>query len=585
MAIKVGKNNLKVLVGKKPLSAVLVGATCVYGDDLSLYCIDYPACSLGVGLYISINGTRKIDCPTSAGRIDVHYGDNVIIRTYGQGGYYNPSSSVINRNEQVNGEVFKVSIDEESYERATKYNFVAKGNISLSVQPTTSVPQYSINIQKDAGIGVVTFRLYPSPYDIAYDSDSRSAGSSPIETNDSSYIVTYGSSVSTYALSAVRNEGYKFVSIDVDYTGRITQNGQCTITAVSEKGKTVSIICPALPAGTDSYSFSMVSSVYSKNCDTETPVYLGQSQQKTITTRTAKGIEYSFYEQDVILITATRKEGYKLPNLGKTGDVKNLTLTKQITLTGNTMLVVQSGEAGVKIVLENNTLMTGEYVLMDVKSEYNDGRQMVQNPPIYVGDEIKIPLNPMYRVGNMIKRKPGVGLSSGTSALVNVTFSEDIAYTIPSTISKLKVTLEQGADRIVSSSFNPSSRILNIRSEGTFTSDDWGQCGICDKVIPVKGLGEEGFFINSVTLIFYTKRYLGDIIGDKFYKHIYDNLPSSFSYGCTSNLGIYYKNVLTGTKQISDNKTSVTIKITEYNRNWVANTTHGVYIFANEIII
>lgn len=124
-----------------------------------------------------------------------------------------------------------------------------------------------------------------------------------------------------------------------------------------------------------------------------------------------------------------------------------------------------------------------------------------------------------------------------------------------------------------------------MRNEGSYKSKVWGQGGIDDNVVPVDGLGSEGFFLKSLTLIYYTKRYLGDIIGDKFYKHKITNLKSSFSCSCESNLGITYRGVLEGNYEISEDKTSVDMQITEYKKTWVANTTHGVYLFAYEIII
>lgn len=581
MAIKVGDKNLKIVVGKKPIRAILVGAKCVYGDDLSLYHIDYPACPEGVKYHIYVNGNNKIDSPNTAGKLSVHYGDTITLRTYAKSGFYNPTSSVINRGETVSGEIINLVCDGENFARATKYSYTVKGNGSLTVSPAQVVPKYNIVIQKDAGIGEVEFCCWHSPYDVEYNSSTYRFYP---KTSDTTYKVTYGAKFNG-SISPTINEGYKFVSSSANFYDMIKQDGQCVITVNSEKGKEVSLICPAIPAGVNSYRISLLSTVYSRNCETEMAAYVGQSSQKTVTSRMVGGVAYKFYDQDVIKIEATRKEGYKLPTLGKTGDVKNLTLSKQITLTGDTTIIVQSGEAGVRIVLENNALQSGELALMDVKSEYNDGRSKVQNPPLYVGDEITIPLDPQYRIGTLSKRKPGVGFSNGTTEILPVSFTQNIKYIIPSTITKLKVLLQQGADRIVSTDFNPKSRVLDIRDEGTYTSYNWGQGGRCDGVIPEAELGEEGFFINTVNLIYYTKRYLGDLIGDKFYKHIYENIPNSFSYGCTSNLGINYKGVLEGTKEISENKTYIKVKITEYNKNWVANTTHGVYVFANEIIV
>jgi len=581
MAIKVDHKNLKVVSGKKPIRAILIGPKCVYGDDLSLYHIDYPVCPEGVKYHIYVNGYSKINSPSAAGKLAVHYGDTITLRTYAKSGFYNPTSSVINRDEPVSGEILNLVCDGENFARATKYSYTVKGNGSLKVSPAQAVPRYNIVIQKDAGIGAVKFCYSDSPFDVEY--DSYTSYYYP-KISDTIYKVTYGAKF-IGSISPTINEGYKFVGSSANYYEMIKQDGQCVIMVSSEKGKDVSLMCPAIPAGADSYKITLVSTVYSRNCETELPAYVGQSNPSTITSRTVAGVAYKFYDQDVIRIEATRKEGYKLPTLGKTGDITDLTLSKQVTLTDNTTIVVQSGEAGVKIALENNALASGEFVLMDVKSDYNDGREKVQNPLLYIGDEISIPLDPRYRIGTLTKRKPGVGLSGDSTDILPITFSQDIKYVIPSSISKLNVILQQGADRVVSSSFNPKSRVLDIRKEGTFTSDDWGQIGRCDNVIPEAGLGEEGFFINTLSLVYYTKRYLADIVGDKFNKYSYSNIPNSFSYGCTSNLGNYYSGVLKGSYNISENKTFINVKITEYNRNWVANTTHGVYFFAKEIII
>lgn len=102
------------------------------------------------------------------GKLAVHYGDSIIVLTYAKAGFYNPASSVINRDENVNGEIQNIVCDGENFARATKYSYTVKGNGSLTVNPAQAVPKCNIVIQKDAGIGNINFCCLESPYDVEY---------------------------------------------------------------------------------------------------------------------------------------------------------------------------------------------------------------------------------------------------------------------------------------------------------------------------------------------------------------------------------------------------------------------------------
>lgn len=584
MAIHVKNGDLKVVVGASPLKSVLIGPNRVYGDDLSKFDLEYPSMPEGVNYIVKVNNSKLVENPSVAGTLTVNYGDNIVIRVYAKEGYANPISSVQNRNVAEKGETYYVRAGNDDIARATTYTYVVKGNGRLTVQTAQAAPKIRVRINKDEGVNTVSFKYIKSPYDFEFSyNNSLSSTEHTVNTNHDYYDLSYASNiVSVDDLTA--REGYKTGEVSSNYLGVITGNDECMITASSVKGRKVKLLCPALPNGLEWYRLSLVSSQFSRNQRT-TVFYEGTETAATIETRNYEYATCYLYEEDVIQIVASRKEGYKLPSLGIQGDVSNSVLEKQVTLANDSSLVVAQGEAGVRINFENEALASGEFVLLDVSSEFNDGNIAALTPPIYMGDRISIPLNPQYRIGTLSKRKPGVGLSDGSNIIESITFSSSINYIVPATISKLKIVLEQGADRIESTSFNPPSRILDMRNEGRYNSKVWGQGGIDDNVVPVAGLGSEGFFLKSLTLIYYTKRYLGDIIGDKFYKHKITNLKSSFSCSCESNLGITYRGVLEGNLTISEDKTSVNMQITEYKKTWVANTTHGVYLFAYEIII
>ena len=98
-------------------------------------------------------------------------------------------------------------------------------------------------------------------------------------------------------------------------------------------------------------------------------------------------------------------------------------------------------------------------------------------------------------------------------------------------------------------------------------------------------MGKENYYVNSLKLVFYSKRYSTDIFEDEFKRNEYVDIPSPFSYSCiTSTLG-KINNVLAGSYTISEDKSKITVTLSKYNRLWVANTKRKVLLYAYEIIV
>lgn len=590
MALKVKNQDVKVLKGKTPIRAVMLGNTCIYGENLKMYTVDYPATPIGAGFYIDINGKRMVSNPSESGRLGVVDGTNVVVRTYGLKDYMNPISAVVCGDGEIVGESVSIKLSEEvSIERATIYSFVANANIVLNINEAEVAPKVRIPIIKDEGVASVNWIYYQSPYRQVFSANTGftvNATESYLGSDDY-FDICVGSKIVKLNSRANYYEGYKADTIEASYYGYITYDNQSTINVTSKKGKTIVLFCPALPEGVESYSVNMISSEYSRVCPANSNIHIGDSQSNTLSTRVVNNKSYYFYEEDVIEIKAERKQGYKKPTLGKEDDITELVSSKSITLSDNTALIVRSGEKGIPIELENNPLPSGEFALLNVVSEYQNSLYGKRYPTIYVGDTVTIPLNCHNRVGTAINRKPGVGLSNGTQVIRDITFNSDIEYKVTSADLKLIILLEKGAERITTIEFSGKDELLRIDDEGTnkCTSAYDRPDGIYSSIKPVADLGSESYFIKSLRLVFYTKRYLGDVFSDKFIKHDYQEITSPFEYSCTSSLGVTYNRVLTGSYTISEDKKNVSLTIKNYNRNWVANSKKQVYLYAHEIII
>lgn len=590
MSIKVRNNEIKVIKGTVPIRSIMLGETCIYGKSLSPYKLSYPATPVGAGVTISVNNNIVLTNPATEGFIGVAEDDLVEVRVFGLSNYMNPTSSLITTDGLISGDDFVVYVnDTVAINRATQYSFIVNSNSVLSIDAPEKAPKVSIQVSKDEGVDNFSFTYQNSPYEFAFESDAKFMPQKISKTFASNSVeMYYGSCINLSDIQYVCNEGYKSDSIIMDYNGTIINNNQCivdnqcAVTIRTIKGKRVTITCPALTSGVQSYRLTMIKSDFSRVYNPSSIFFEGTPFETTISTRTLNNISYYFYEGDVIELDATRNEGYKYPTLGKY-EVSQLTSTNvHVTLTGNTRLVVKSGEEGRVINLVNNPLITGEYVLMDVKSEYGPPTNKARNPKIYVGDTISIPLDPQYRIGTINNRKPGVGISDGENTICSVTFTSNLKYKVQS--SKVCIVLEQGADRYYSSSYEPQL-ILSVTGTGTTSTKQYGETGILSTICPEQNYGPECFFLSTLKIAFSTKRYLGDLITSKYNKHEYYNPPTPFSYSCVDNNGTTRSGVVQGSYTVSNDMSYLTVNITEYNKNWVANTTDCVKFYSNQIFI
>lgn len=584
MSIIVKDSEIKVAKGKTPVRSIMLGEKCIYGENRTMYVINYPAMPKGVGLTISINGETVLSNPTVNGRVGVMAEDSVQIRTYGLANYKNPNASVFSNTEEITGEIYSIQVSDVSIDRATDFFFVANASVTLNVDAPEKVELIRVAISKDEGVQDLNISYKSSPCEVAFESNR---SFTPIthtkEEFTSDYIdVVYGSVIDR--LSANYVEGYKAKTSSISHLGAITREKQCLIDVSTIKGKPITLTCPALPDGVSSYSIYIVSSAYSRHSGDSKLIYSGCDKSTELSTRVHNEKTYFLYNEDVIKIVASRVIGYKKPTLGISDNKGEAVDEKKVALTKSTDIVVKGGEAGVLVELENNALSTGEYVLLNVESEYNYSQYRSQDPTIYRGDKISIPLSVNHRIGTSSHRKPGVGLTDGEAVIEDVTFTSEIDYTVKN-ISKLCVVLQQGAERIVTSDLDKVA-LISADSTGSYSSRVFGLAGT-ETRIPIEGYGEECFYIDSssLSLLYYTKRYLGDAIKNKFIRNESSKLPTPFSCDCTSNIGIEYTGVIKGSYEISSDKTSVTMRIDKYNKNWVSNHFMDVTLYANTIII
>lgn len=579
MSIKVKDKDIKVVRGKKPIRSIVFNGKCIYGENLTMYTINYPATPIGTGFKVKVNGVETVSCPTEAGVIGVFDGDDIEIRIYGLATYTNPCSSVLCGTNIINGDVFSINIAEGvNIDRATKYKFKSTSNIVIAISPAESAPKVRVNINKDEGVNSLKVSYYSSPYTATFDQDRSFSSHTSTKTYDSDYAeFTFGCRISGID-SVICNEGYKYNTKSFDNSNVLISDNQCTLHATSIKGEIASIHCPALTEGIDGYSLYIIKSDYSRGTIGTTSIYDGCSMSQVISQRNYGKSTYSLYKDDVIKIVISRRDGYKLPNINIDNDVHLCCREVKFTVQDvSTNIVINDGEKGVVVRLNNEPLETGEYVMLTVESEYNDGG-MIRNPNIYVGDKISIPLHPHSRVGNMSFRKPGVGLSADGVEIIPITFNSAITYVVDN-ISTLTINLQQGAPREVRTGIVEDLEFV-FDDEGKKTLETKPGGFIKEKAIcPQYGYGEEGFYFKSYAIEYYQKKSTVSISAER---HLVTDIISSFNFTHT---GLITTNILTGKMTVNSDNTLLTVEISFYNLLWIADTLHKVRIYPYKIIV
>ena len=579
MSIKVKDKDIKIAQGKKPIRSIVFNGKCIYGENLTMYTINYPATPRGTGFKVTVNGTEAVSCPTEAGVIGVFDGDDIEIRTYALAFYSNPVSSVQCGLTTINGEAYSVNIEEGvSIDRATKYKFKSTSNIVLALSPAESAPKVRVNIDKDEGVNSLQVSYYSSPYGVKFDQDRSFSSAIYTQKCDADYAeFTFGCRIKSID-SITCNEGYKDNTKSFDNSNVLISDNQCTLFATSIKGEIASIICPALTEGIEGYRIYMVKSDYSRGLIGSYPIYEGGNTAQVINQRTYGSKIYSLYKDDKIIIVIDRLDGYKLPSISINDETILSCREVSVTLKDiSTNLTITDGEKGVAVKLNNEPLETGEYVLLTVESEYSDGGTL-QNPNIYVGDHISIPLHPHSRVGNLSFRKPGVGLSADSVEIVPVNFTSDITYVVDK-ISTLTINLQQGAPRVVQiGTATDLEFAFNDKGKQTLETKPGGF--IKEKPIrPTAGYGDEGFYFKSYTVEYYQKRSTVAITSDR---HVVDGIKSSFNF---THSGLINTNILTGKMTVNADNTLLTVEISLYNWLWISDNLHKVRIYPYEIIV
>ena len=587
MPIKNKNMNMGIIKGDIPLKSVMVGTKCVYGYDLSAFKFLYPSITKGTGFYIEVNGILKLSEPNISGELEVHYGDRVIVRTYAKSGYENPDSSVMTSGNLIDGIDYAINVDGISIIRSTSYDFIVRGNCSITLEEAIPVPKFNVSVKKDIGIDKVSIYYTKSAYEY-------SGINNPTFLIMESLVTTSDDTIQLYLYSEIlqRNpysvayEGYKAVSTTKNYSGLLTADNQCTVNAVSQAGTKVSIVCPPISHGVTEYALSMISSEYSRNINSDTQFYsqtLGVPSQTSVELSQRHNNLYYFYKGDIINIVAKRKNGYKLPSLGKQGDISALVRSKQIVLSEENMLVIESGEQGVPVQLVNEALDSTEYVYLNVISDYADNPAKIRETQIYVGDIINVPLSPKYRIGTRSHRKPGVGFSADGNNIADITFTSDVTVKVPG-VSILTVNLQQGALRIYTGQYMLSavaefSRISNISpmqiDYRTISSD---------ALTPVSGYGPEEYFLSTFKMTYSCKRYWLDAITSKYNRFTQNNVPNYFSY--TYDCDIWpEKTVIEGSYIINADGKGISLTVSNYDTDWVANLSDRAKLIPQVIII
>lgn len=585
MPIKIKNMNMEIIKGDVPLKSVMIGSKCVYGFDFTAFKISYPAVSNGAGLYIDVNGSRELVEPETAGELVVHYGDRIIIRTYADIGYENPASTVVLCGKPVSGTDYAVNTDGLNIIRSTTYEYIVQGDSAITLDEAVPAPRVNISVNKDAGIGEVTVYYMKGAYESSGLNDSPlETTENPLVTADNAIQMYLYSKISPRNPSSIAEEGYKVISTTKNFSGPLTEDNQCTVTAVSQAGTRVSIVCPPIQDGVAEYALYMVSSEYSRNVNDNTKFYW---QTASLPSQTSEALSqrhdniYYFYKGDTIRITAKRKDGYKYPTLGTSGNTTAKATSTRVVLSDKNVLVVESGEQGVPVSLVNESFWTGEYVYLNVTSEYTDRSSKIRMPKIYVGDIITVPLSPDYRIGTRTRRKPGVGFSADGNVILAPTLTAAATVEVPNA-SVLTVNLQHGAARKKTSQYslgpvatfsrktNVSPMEISYRPITTLT--------------PESGYGPEEFFLDTFDLKFSCKRYWLDAITDKYIKITIPNVQSNFSY--TYDCDIWpSKVVLAGSYTIKPDGKGVTVTVSKYDTDWVANTSDEANLIPREITI
>lgn len=585
MPIKKNNMNMGILRGDIPLKSVMIGTKCVYGFDFTAFKLMFPSVSKGSGLYIEVNGVRKLIDPINEGALTVHFNDEITVRTYAKEGYQNPVSTVFANGIAIDGVQYSISYDGISIVRSTTYSFTVKGDSAIHIEKAIPVPKVNIRIDKDAQVDQVSFYYTKGAYEYSgLDTGTFETTEHLLATTESS-VEMYGyNKISTRLPFSEAKEGYKIVSTSKNFSGLLTSDNQCTVAAVSQAGTRVSIVCPPVPVGVTSYALSMVSSEYSKNLNNNTYFYQSSSNpsQASVELSQRDNNQYFFYKGDTIHITAKRKQGYKLPSLGRQGDITPLVTSKQIVLTDENVLVVESGEQGIPVQIVNQQSSFGN-ALLDVKSEYADASYKVRSPQIYVGDEITVPLSPSYRVGTRYNRKPGVGFSADSKILADITFTSAAKIKVPDA-SVITVNLQQGAQRtsIKVPSLKPVaifSRLTNISPMNIKYDSIVG-----DSYTVNSAFGPEEYYLETFDMTYSCKRYLMDAITSKFIKVSQYNVPSRFNYSYTPE-GRATTEVIAGEYNINSDGKGVTLTVSKYDTNWVANSSDQAKLIPRTIRI
>lgn len=588
MPIKFKNKNMGIIKGDVPLKSVMIGSKCVYGYDLAAFKISYPSISKGTGIYIEVNGDRKISNPATLGELDVHYDDNVVIKTYAEAGYENPVSSVVAEGNPITGTDYAINRNGISVVRSTTYSFTVKGDSTITIAQALPAPKVNISVNKDAGVGTVGVYYDEGPYGYSGLDNSLSGTVEDLFVASGDTIKMYiYSKISTRNPYSVAKEGYKIMSTNKNFAGLLTADIQCAVTAVSQAGERVSIICPPIQDGVDEYALTMVSSEYSRNVYRDLEFYiqkLSAPSQTSVEISKRHYDEYYFYKGDRIRITAVRKDGFKLPSLGIQGNISALVTSKEIVLSDENVLVVESGEQGIPVRLINKPLATKEFVYIDVTSDYTNNSVKKRESQIYVGDRIMVPLSIDYRIGTRSYRKPGVGFSADGNVLREPTFTSDATLQVPN-VSELTIVLQQGAARISTAQFQLADYVARFSRMSNISPMEITYSSIRGKrLTPVPGYGYEDYFLDDFDMTYSCKRYWLDAITSKYNKIRQTNVPMNFSY--TYDCDIFStKVVIAGTYKIDEDGKGVKLTVSEYDTDWVANTSEQAKLIPRTIRI
>ncbi len=590
MSIKLDDRNISFIRGRRFIGQIMVGERCVYGEGLQICVFSYSSVMLGMGYSLEVNGKLLIENPLAAGEFKVFTGDEIYIRTYGLPGYQIPSVTLSNGSELVEGNNCNIVCGALNIARACEYRFVVKGDCSFTVDECDEAPKSKIIVDIGDGVEYLSLNYKKSPY--CY-SGQEAISLETVEgywTSSCNEMVYEGTEILTTNYTYSIKEGYKKLYAERTFTGVLTSTRTCTVRVATQAGTPAVVVCPAVLEGVAEYGLYMVSSEYSRYINTEEAIYSAAYQSSiaedtTLVKRNQNGSSYYLYVGDVIRVVASRQTGYKQPNLGKSNGVEVGVTDATVTLEQSTSLVVEAGEKGIEVILVNAALGGGEYVYLNVHSDYAEPSIRQRNPQIYVGDKVDIPADATYRIGSKQHRRPGVGVATDAGELITPTFNVDLNFTVPTT-ETLTLVLLQGANRVVTSAYvDVFSPLFSFKKKGTETFSGDAETGLLTESIePETGLGAEGYYISTIMMRYSCKRYLGDAIHTKFVKYEQTNVPNSFAYNHTITTGTTHE-ALNGTWSLTQNGTTVTMTLTRYNDNVVADIYDSVKVYPYNIII